>query len=191
MLYVALLTLASAGQALDRLFGEVLQKFFLLLAPFIVPIFVMLWQLPFAFVGVWMAILGLKHKEQKADLSEAVQKLETDIRASATRRIRFSLHGTPRTYMIIGGILIAIIDIVRNGPTALNHASDAYTVLRTIDASDLSEESRSRRRIPRLKKNDLQDNPELDRIAEEVMRRVLSPTPSPSPSAPEQPDLSR
>jgi len=127
--------IGSAGQGLDRILEKWLLKFLLFLAPFVVPVVVVLWHLPFAFIGAWMAVLGLKHKEPKTSVSGVAEKLEADIHVSASRRLKFSLHGAPRTYMIVGGILIAILDIGQNGTTALNYASDARRHVKTIKKS--------------------------------------------------------
>lgn len=167
MSYIIALIIGSAGQLVDRILDKWLGKFLLMLASFGVPVFVVLWHLPFAFIGVWMAVLGLKHKEPKTSTLDVTQKLEAHIRASPSRWLRFSFHGAPRTYMIIGGILIAVLDIGRNGTVALSYATDARRQIKNVRESELD-----------LKMKKL--TPGERAIMRSVLRDAREPQPSPS-----------
>jgi hypothetical protein len=167
--HLTLLIIGSASQLFERILDKSLEKLAPLFGLFVLPIFVVAWHLPFAFIGVWMAVLGLKHTEPKTKISEAAQKLDADIHASASRRLKFSFRGAPRTYMILGGVLIAILDLAKNGSTALNHARDVRSQIRTDTRSEIDE------RLSKLR-------PGERRILEEIAREARK-EPKPHPAA--------
>ena len=172
--HLTLPIIASASQLFERILDKSFEKLAPLFGLFVLPVFVVAWHLPFAFIGVWMAVLGLKHKEPKTKISEATQKLDADIHASASRRLKFSFRGAPRTYMILGGVLIAILDLAKNGSTALNHARDVRSKIRTdtrseIEIEDLSKLRPGERRI-------------LEEIAREARKEPEIQKPHPVPS---------